>query len=97
MSICDYTMQPQNNYNMQYDVSWALILYKMASYQYRKSQCGDKTVVRSSYLHNGNSYTDKTAFYVEWAPWRCESDNTRRGKWTAAWYMIILFNMHIPM
>ena len=32
---------------------------KMLSYQYRKSHCGDKTVVRSSYLHNGISYTDK--------------------------------------
>ena len=32
---------------------------KMSSYQYRKSHCGDKTVVRSSYLHNGISYTDK--------------------------------------
>ena len=30
---------------------------KMSSYQYRKSHCGDKTVVRSSYLHNGNSDT----------------------------------------
>ena len=29
----------------------------MSSYQYRKSHCGDKTVVRSSYLHNGISYT----------------------------------------
>ena len=32
---------------------------KMPSYQYRKSYCGDKTVVRSSYLHNGISYTGK--------------------------------------
>ena len=32
----------------------------MSSYQYRKSHCGDKTVVRSSYLHNGISYTGKT-------------------------------------
>ena len=32
---------------------------KMTSYQYRKSHCGDKTVVRSSYLHNGISYTGK--------------------------------------
>ena len=32
---------------------------RMSSYQYRKSHCGDKTVVRSSYLHNGISYTDK--------------------------------------
>ena len=32
---------------------------KKSSYQYRKSHCGDKTVVRSSYLHNGISYTGK--------------------------------------
>ena len=32
---------------------------KMPSYQYRKSHCGDKTVVRSSYLHNGISYAGK--------------------------------------
>ena len=32
---------------------------KMSSYQYRKSHCGDKTVVRSPYLHNGISYTGK--------------------------------------
>ena len=31
----------------------------MSSYQYRKSHCGDKTVVRSSYLHNRISYTGK--------------------------------------
>ena len=36
----------------------------MSSYQYRKSHCGDKTVVRSSYLHNGVSYTGKmTSLY----------------------------------
>ena len=32
---------------------------KMTSYQYRKSHWGDKTVVRSSYLHNGISFTGK--------------------------------------
>ena len=32
---------------------------KMSSYQYRKYHCGDKTVVRSSYLHNGISYSTK--------------------------------------
>ena len=32
---------------------------KISSYQYRKSHCGDKTVVRSFYLHNGISYTGK--------------------------------------
>ena len=31
----------------------------MSSYQYRKSHCGDKTILRPSYLHNGISYTDK--------------------------------------
>ena len=36
----------------------------MSSYQYRKSHCGDKTVVRSSYLHNAISYTGKmTSLY----------------------------------
>ena len=32
---------------------------KMSYYQYRKSHCGDKTVVRSCYLHNMISYTGK--------------------------------------
>ena len=30
---------------------------KMLSYQYRKTHCGDKTIVSSSYLHNGISFT----------------------------------------
>ena len=34
---------------------------KMLSYQYMKPHCEDKTVVRSSFLHNGISYTDKMA------------------------------------
>ena len=29
---------------------------KMTSYQYRKSHCEDKTILRPSYLHNGISY-----------------------------------------
>ena len=37
----------------------------MLSYQHRKSHCGDKTVVRSSYLHNGISYTSKMT-YLYW-------------------------------
>ena len=37
---------------------------KMSSYRYRKSHCGDKTVVRWSYLHNRISYTGKmTSLY----------------------------------
>ena len=34
---------------------------KMSFYQYRKSHCGYKTVLRSSYLHNGISCNGKTA------------------------------------
>ena len=37
---------------------------KMTSYQYRKSHCGDKTILRPSYLHNGISYTgEMTSLY----------------------------------
>ena len=37
---------------------------KMSSYQYRKSHCGGKTILRPSYLHNGISYTGKmTSLY----------------------------------
>ena len=36
---------------------------KMPSYQYRNSHRGDKTVVRSSYLHYGISYTGKMASF----------------------------------
>ena len=41
---------------------------KVPSYQYRKSHCGDKTVVRSSYLHNGISYTDKMVYFYWISP-----------------------------
>ena len=37
---------------------------KMSSYQYRNSHCGDKTILRPSYLHNGISYTgEMTSLY----------------------------------
>ena len=35
---------------------------KTTSYQYRKSNCGDKTLLRSSYLHNEISYTGKKSY-----------------------------------
>ena len=41
---------------------------KMLSYQYRKSHCGDKTVVRLSYLHNRISYTGKMTFLYWFGP-----------------------------
>ena len=40
----------------------------MSSQRYRNSHCGYKAVVSSSYLHRGNSYIGKAAFYIEWAP-----------------------------
>ena len=40
--------------------SWRFTL-KIPSYQKMKSYSGDKNVVGSSYLHNGNSYTGKPA------------------------------------
>ena len=33
---------------------------RMSFYQYRKSYCGDKTILRPSFLHNGISFTGKT-------------------------------------
>ena len=37
---------------------------KMSSYQYKKSLCGDKTILRLSYLHNEIFYTGKmTSLY----------------------------------
>ena len=41
---------------------------KMPSYQYRKSHCGDKTILRPSYLHNGISYTGKMASLYQFSP-----------------------------
>ena len=39
--------------------AWPQFNIKMSSYRYRKSHCGDKTVVRLFYLHIGISYTGK--------------------------------------
>ena len=37
---------------------------KISSYQYRKSHCGDKAILRPFYLHNGTFYTGKmTSLY----------------------------------
>ena len=48
------------------EVSWPRGWFniKITSYHYRKSHGGDKTILRSSYLHNGISYTGKmTSLY----------------------------------
>ena len=51
----------QNTWNQVEKKNWAPI-------QYRKSHCGDKTVVRSSYLHNGISYTGKKTSILNQGP-----------------------------
>ena len=50
---------------MAADAGHTMFNIKMPSYQYRKSHCGDKTILRPSYLHNGISYTGKTT-YLYW-------------------------------
>ena len=67
MVLCTYTrtrypyvsMWHSDWHMVQQSLTRAWFNIKMPSYQYRKSHCGDKTVVRSSYLHNGVSYTGK--------------------------------------
>ena len=58
---------PQRSVSQWQPVPWFNIM--MPSYQYRKSHCGDKTILRPSYLHNGISYTAKmTSLYWIRAP-----------------------------
>ena len=47
--MCAWKRQPRGWFNI-----------RMPSYQHRKSHCGDKTILRPSYLHNGISYAGKT-------------------------------------
>ena len=49
---------------------------KMSSYQNRKSHCGDKTVIRLSYLHCGISYTGKMASLLYPRPTKLEGGYT---------------------
>ena len=56
---------------LEYPGAWFNI--KMLYYQYRKSHCEDKTILRSSYLHNRISYTGKRT-YLYWI--RAQGDLT---------------------
>ena len=58
---------------------------KMSSYQYRKSHCGDKTVVRSSYLHNGISYTGKMASFYWSRPLLATFSSFWSGQLSSRW------------
>ena len=81
-------------------VTWGHPIIKMSSYQYRKSHCGDKTVVRSSYLHNGISYTGNI---LNQAPegisiWRCHLTKIGIPMLKIRWSCdCIIFNMGIPI
>ena len=65
-----------NKFTLNLNSIWINI--KMSSYQYRKSHFGDKTVVKSSYLNNGSSYTGKTTslywiraqHHLKWSIWK---------------------------
>ena len=58
---------------------------KTSSYQYRKSHCGDKTVVRSSYLHSGIPILIRCHLYIESWPWKESwSSETKCYPWTVA-------------
>ena len=64
---------------------------KMPSYQFRKSHCGDKTVVRSSYLHNGISYTGKTTslYWTSAQSSQCPVHILQTDKLTQKWVLLI--------
>ena len=60
MEIIDcYTVSALWLWDCQWLCSGPWFNIKMSSYQYRMSHFGDKSVVRSSCLHNGISYTGK--------------------------------------
>ena len=67
---------------------------KKSSYQYRKSHCGDKTVVRSSYLHNEISYTGKMASFYWISPQIYSSGPDVLGP--ADHYMVLHTSFIIP-
>ena len=44
--------------------TWCWFSIKILSYQYKKSYCEDKTILRPSYLHNGIFFSAKMAFSI---------------------------------
>ena len=59
----------------------ALIQYKVAVLPVNNSHFGDKTVVKSSYLHNGNSHTNGAALLG----FQCQNGN--RYNWKDGLYI----------
>ena len=63
------------------------------SYQYRKSHCGDKTVVRSSYLHNGISILVRCHLYIESGPRRVKDRLAEDYKY----HIVFLYFVYISL
>ena len=59
---------------------------KMPPYQYKKSHCGDKTILRSSYLHNGISYTGKMTSVYWIRALQGHQDNSQHD--ANSWYSV---------
>ena len=83
-----YMIQVMREYTSKVRACWGRpgpwFNIKMPSYQYRKSHCGDKTIVRSSYLHNGISYTGKILSLYWITPLDC------LGSWRSVMYSLVL-------
>ena len=80
-------------------IIWALIQYhRHRFYQYKISNCGDKTVVRWSYLHNGISYTGKMTSLYWISPlvtWRTDPFfKTQIARWYAFIPLFIHHKLH---
>ena len=59
-----FLILPEGVWNIPVSAPGGRFNKKISSYQYGKSRCGDKTILRPSYLHNGISYTGKmTSLY----------------------------------
>ena len=59
-----FRTQQSSRFKKALVMCWGWFNVKMSSYQYRKSHCGDKTIWRPSYLHNGISYAGKDGIFI---------------------------------
>ena len=67
---------------------------KMSSYQYRKSNCGDKTILRPSYLHNGISYTGKMTSLYWFSPLTLISYYNSFMIWSKMYHCLLTYLKH---
>ena len=66
---------------------------KMSSSQYRKTLGGDKTVVRSSYIHYGVSYTGKIIFFYWISPRQLSAQRKSKQSESESWRHLALTDM----